>query len=132
MLKQSLVALAVALSLGVAAEAKDAKRPASTASSPSAAASVASAASSVATKVEKAASAAVTKTEEAVKKGTHKTKEAVTPASSAASTKAQHKAASADEAAGATGKCKDGTYTHAKQRKGACSRHGGVEEWLQK
>ncbi|MBI5753674.1 DUF3761 domain-containing protein [Candidatus Peregrinibacteria bacterium] len=31
---------------------------------------------------------------------------------------------------GATGKCKDGTYTEATNHKGACSHHGGVEKWL--
>ena len=30
----------------------------------------------------------------------------------------------------ATAKCKDGTYSHAKTHRGACSRHGGVAEWL--
>jgi hypothetical protein len=34
--------------------------------------------------------------------------------------------------ANATAKCKDGTYSHAVGHKGACSRHGGVEEWLKK
>ena len=29
----------------------------------------------------------------------------------------------------ATAKCKDGTYSHAKQHRGACSNHGGVAEW---
>ena len=29
----------------------------------------------------------------------------------------------------ATAKCKDGTYSHAKQHSGACSSHGGVAEW---
>lgn len=29
----------------------------------------------------------------------------------------------------ATAKCKDGTYSYAKQHSGACSRHGGVAEW---
>ena len=33
---------------------------------------------------------------------------------------------------GAIAKCKDGTYSHAKGHTGACSRHGGVEEWLDK
>ncbi|HEY3939509.1 MAG TPA: DUF3761 domain-containing protein [Bryobacteraceae bacterium] len=32
--------------------------------------------------------------------------------------------------AGATGKCKDGTWTMATTHGGACSRHGGVESWL--
>jgi uncharacterized protein DUF3761 len=31
----------------------------------------------------------------------------------------------------ATAKCKDGTYSHAKQHSGACSGHGGVAEWYQ-
>ncbi len=31
---------------------------------------------------------------------------------------------------GATGQCRDGTYTHAKTHTGACSRHGGVVKWL--
>ena len=33
---------------------------------------------------------------------------------------------------GAIAKCKDGTYSHAKGHTGACSRHGGVAEWLDK
>lgn len=32
--------------------------------------------------------------------------------------------------AGATGQCKDGTYTVAKNHQGACSSHGGVAKWL--
>jgi hypothetical protein len=31
--------------------------------------------------------------------------------------------------AGAIAQCKDGTYSHAKARTGACSRHGGVAKW---
>jgi hypothetical protein len=31
--------------------------------------------------------------------------------------------------AGAIAQCKDGTYSHAKARSGACSRHGGVGTW---
>jgi hypothetical protein len=33
-------------------------------------------------------------------------------------------------AAGAIAQCKDGTYSHAKNRRGACSRHGGVGKWM--
>lgn len=32
-------------------------------------------------------------------------------------------------AANATAKCKDGTFSYAKQHSGACSHHGGVAEW---
>ena len=39
-------------------------------------------------------------------------------------------AAATAGAAGATAMCKDGTYSHAKQHSGACSRHGGVANWL--
>lgn len=31
----------------------------------------------------------------------------------------------------ASAKCKDGSYSHAKQHRGACSEHGGVAEWYQ-
>ena len=30
---------------------------------------------------------------------------------------------------GATGQCRDGTYTSAKTKSGACSKHGGVKAW---
>ena len=32
--------------------------------------------------------------------------------------------------AGATAKCKDGTYSMSKTHSGACSHHGGVANWL--
>ena len=38
-------------------------------------------------------------------------------------------AALAKAPAGATGECKDGTYTEAKSREGACSSHGGLKSW---
>jgi uncharacterized protein DUF3761 len=38
-------------------------------------------------------------------------------------------AAPAGTPANATAKCKDGTYSYAKQHSGACSHHGGVAEW---
>ncbi len=34
--------------------------------------------------------------------------------------------------AAATAKCKDGTMSHAKTHSGACSKHGGVAQWLDK
>lgn len=33
--------------------------------------------------------------------------------------------------AGATAKCADGTYSFSKHRRGTCSHHGGVSQWLQ-
>ncbi|WP_245717419.1 DUF3761 domain-containing protein [Nocardia jejuensis] len=32
--------------------------------------------------------------------------------------------------AGASARCKDGTYSSSKTRSGTCSHHGGVSEWL--
>lgn len=34
--------------------------------------------------------------------------------------------------AGATARCKDGSYYSLKEHKGACAKHGGVAEWLDK
>lgn len=30
----------------------------------------------------------------------------------------------------ATARCNDGTYSHSRSRRGACSRHGGVAQWF--
>ncbi len=32
--------------------------------------------------------------------------------------------------AGASAKCRDGTYSFSRSRRGTCSHHGGVSEWL--
>jgi hypothetical protein len=40
------------------------------------------------------------------------------------------KSAENSNPAGAIAQCKDGTYSHAKTHRGACSRHGGVGKWL--
>jgi len=42
----------------------------------------------------------------------------------------EHKAAPAAAPAGATARCKDGTYSTSTSHTGACSKHGGVAEWL--
>jgi len=44
-------------------------------------------------------------------------------------TKPSTKTTAANAPEGATAKCKDGTYSHAKSHSGACSHHGGVAEW---
>lgn len=58
-------------------------------------------------------------------------KPVATPAAAPAPRKAAPAAASAEDKnpAGAIAQCKDGTYSHAKNRTGACSRHGGVAKW---
>jgi hypothetical protein len=66
-----------------------------------------------------------------------------TPASPKAAPVAVQKAPEASKSAsegkpantdptGAIARCKDGTYSHAKNHEGACSRHGGVADWLDK
>ena len=35
-----------------------------------------------------------------------------------------------NNSSGAIARCKDGMYSHARNRRGACSRHGGVASWL--
>jgi hypothetical protein len=47
-----------------------------------------------------------------------------------ASKSAPTAAASNTDPAGATAKCKDGTYSKSQHHSGTCSSHGGVAEWL--
>ena len=83
--------------------------------------------------VQKAAKAAAATTAKAPA-----TTETATPAATPAPSTAAAKAAPAAKAAsagntdptGATAKCKDGTYSKAKSHTGACSKHGGVADWL--
>jgi len=37
---------------------------------------------------------------------------------------------SANNAGGATAICRDGTYSYSQNRRGTCSGHGGVAQWL--
>jgi hypothetical protein len=59
---------------------------------------------------------------------------AAAPAAMAAPAKPKAAAAampaSTTAPAGATGQCKDGSYTMSKTHSGACSSHGGVAKWL--
>ena len=40
------------------------------------------------------------------------------------------KSAEAKAPAGATAKCRDGTWSTSKSRKAACTKHGGVGKWM--
>ena len=40
-------------------------------------------------------------------------------------------AAQAQAPAGSSGECKDGTYTSAAKKRGACAAHGGVKDWYE-
>ena len=57
---------------------------------------------------------------------------AAAPAPAAKAAAAPAPAAPAGAPAGATAKCKDGSYSQAKTHKGACSKHGGVDSFLDK
>jgi hypothetical protein len=50
----------------------------------------------------------------------------------AAQTSASDEEPVSSDASGAIAKCNDGSYSHAKVHTGACSRHGGVAQWLDK
>jgi hypothetical protein len=41
----------------------------------------------------------------------------------------QARSKKASTKAGATAECMDGSYSHAKTQRGACSKHGGVKTW---
>lgn len=58
---------------------------------------------------------------------------ATPPAPAAASSAATQRPGPADDKKGPpTARCKDGTFSYAKHHTGACARHGGVQEWLDK
>ena len=54
----------------------------------------------------------------------------VPPANAPAATPSRSGKSITTDPAGATGQCKDGTYTHATHHSGACSSHGGVTKWM--
>lgn len=56
------------------------------------------------------------------------------PAATATTPMATTKTSRSDnnDPTGAIAKCKDGLYSHSKHHTGACSRHGGVAQWLDK
>jgi Protein of unknown function (DUF3761) len=85
------------------------------------------------TKAAKAETKPAVKAEKSADKATNKamkaeTKQAAKSANATAT--APRTTASNTDPTDATAKCKDGTYSHAKTHRGACSRHGGVAEWL--
>ena len=79
-------------------------------------------------KVKESAKKAGRATAEAAETVGDKTKEAAKKVGRAAD-KAEDKVAD-KLSRKATAKCKDGTMSYAKNHTGACSRHGGVAEWL--
>jgi hypothetical protein len=82
-------------------------------------------------KIDAKASKADAKTDMKANKGDAKAAKAADKlASKSATSDVKQTGKSGTDAAGATAKCKDGTYSHAASRRGACSRHGGVAEWL--
>ena len=56
----------------------------------------------------------------------------IRPAAAPAGSRAPKVSAAVEDhnPAGAIATCKDGTFSHAKGRSGACSRHGGVAKWM--
>ncbi len=52
------------------------------------------------------------------------------PATKAATTQQSSKRGEDNDPTGAIAQCKDGMYSHSANRRGACSRHGGVGKWL--
>jgi hypothetical protein len=54
----------------------------------------------------------------------------ITPPAAAKATVAGSGAREDNNPAGAIAQCKDGMYSHSKNRTGSCSKHGGVAKWM--
>jgi hypothetical protein len=86
----------------------------------------------------KAAAAADEKTESKATKAAERKTAKTSAAAKKAAAAEKKEDATADKVAsktavaptGATAKCKDGSYSTSKNRRGACSRHGGVASWM--
>lgn len=98
---------------GAASATPAAAAPAAAAAQPARAAKTASAKASKGAKTASAEASGAAKTASAKASDATKTASAAGPAPS-----------------GATGVCKDGSYTTSKTHSGACSHHGGVAKWL--
>lgn len=76
-----------------------------------------------------AAKSAAADTKGAAKSAGAATKDAAKSAASGTKAAAKTVAKPAGAPEDATARCKDGTFSQAKQHRGACSGHGGVAEW---
>ena len=81
-------------------------------------------------KVAKTETKAATKSTKAATKAAKSEAKETKVAAAPAAAKVGSGAADDDNPAGAIAKCKDGLYSHAKSRRGACGHHGGVASWL--
>lgn len=70
------------------------------------------------------------KTETKTKTTSKKEKAAAASETAAPAATAAKTAPSGAAPGDATAQCKDGSYSHAHHHRGACSRHGGVQQWL--
>lgn len=64
--------------------------------------------------------------------GTYETPKTTKPSGGSGYTNSQgnHVPSPSSDPSGATAKCRDGTYSYSQSRRGTCSHHGGVAQWL--